>query len=97
MNIELWKEILRKKIGWFPKICYGKCDGCMMRVKKCTRGAYVEKDGELKTTKPDNCVVGCTGCHSVCPQNAISHPPKSYLEKLPKRGGITAGCQCGNE
>jgi len=93
----IWFGIPIKKIDWFPAIDYNKCIGCMACVNKCTHGVYAEKDGKPKVVKPKNCVVGCTGCEPICPQNAISHPPKSYLEKLSKRKGIKIGCQCGGK
>lgn len=90
-----WNGIDRAKIQWFPTIDYKKCAGCMACVNFCTHDVYAEKDGKPKVANPNNCVVGCTGCDNVCPQKAISHPPKSYLEKLAKNA--QSACSCGGK
>jgi len=89
--------IPREQINWFPIIDYAKCVGCMACVKKCKHGVYAEESGKPKVVKPKNCLVGCTGCEPVCPQKAISHPPKEYLQKLVKKKYFQAGCTCGGE
>jgi len=95
MTEKLWFGIPRNEIHWFPTIDYKKCIGCMACVNKCKHGVYAEKDGKPKMVKPKNCVLGCTGCEPVCPQKAISHPPKSYLRQLMKRDDFKSGCSCG--
>jgi len=97
MANEKWLGIDRDEIEWFPTINYAKCTGCMACVKKCTHGVYAEKGGKPKVVKPKNCVVGCTGCEPICPQNAISHPPKSYLETLAKKDASETSCKCGGK
>ena len=76
---------------WFPTIDYSKCTGCMACVNKCTHGVYAVVGGKPKVVAPQKCVVGCTGCDSICPQHAVSHPPKSVL----KEHGVKSGCSCG--
>jgi NAD-dependent dihydropyrimidine dehydrogenase PreA subunit len=97
MDSEKWFGIDRQEIQWFPTIEYDKCIGCMACFNKCKRGVYAEECGKPKVVNPYNCVVGCTGCQNVCPKHAISHPPKSYLEKLSKRKDFEVGCQCKGE
>jgi len=97
MSEKQWFGIPREQIDWFPTINYEKCIGCMTCVKKCTHGVYTEEKGKPKVVAPKNCVVGCTGCESVCPKGAISHQPKEYLQKLVKRKDFQAGCTCGGE
>jgi NAD-dependent dihydropyrimidine dehydrogenase PreA subunit len=92
----IWFGIPIKKIDWFPTIDYNKCIGCMACVRKCKHGVYAEKDGKPRVVNPKNCVVGCTGCEPVCPQGAISHPPKSYLRQLKKRDDFRSECRCGS-
>lgn len=94
---DTWFGIPRRDIDWFPIIDYEKCVGCMACVKKCSQEVFAEKDGWPDVVNPKNCVVGCTGCEPVCPQKAISHPPKSYLNTLSKRKDFTIGCQCGGK
>ena len=95
MKKETWKGIDRAEIKWFPKINYKKCTSCMTCVSFCTHGVYAEKDGKPKVVYPNNCVVGCTGCDGICPQKAISHPPKSYLDNLAKNA--KPACSCGGK
>ena len=92
---DVWFGIPRKEIQWFPTIDYDKCIGCMACVNKCGHGVYAEEDGKPKVIKPKKCVVGCTGCEPVCTQKAISHPPKSYLQKLTKKKEFKTECSCG--
>jgi NAD-dependent dihydropyrimidine dehydrogenase PreA subunit len=95
MKNDKWFGIPRDEIDWFPKIDYKKCIGCMACLKKCSHGVYSEENGKPKVVKPKNCVVGCTGCDEICPQKAISHPSKEYLEELVKRKDFKMGCNCG--
>ncbi len=88
-----WHGIPRNKIKWTPKIDFKKCTGCMDCVNFCTHNVFVEKDNNLIIANPENCVVGCTGCDNICPEKAISHPSKSYLDNLSKN--IHPSCDCG--
>ncbi len=94
MKKETWNGIEREKIKWSPIIDYKKCTGCFACLEKCSHNVYIEKDGKPKVANPNNCIVGCTGCDSVCPQKAITHPPKSYLKKLIKHQDFKAECSC---
>lgn len=80
MSGETWHGIPRDEIPWYPTIDSEKCVSCGKCVDYCTLGtfAFEEKNGEKKpiVKNPYNCVVLCTGCDSVCPSGAISHPSK---------------------
>jgi len=95
MKKETWNGIDRAKIKWFPTINYKKCIRCLACVNFCTHNVYTEKNGKPIVANPNNCVVGCTGCDGVCPQKAISHPPKSYLNNLAKNA--KPACSCGGK
>ena len=97
MEDDKWFGISRIEIEWFPTINYDKCISCMACLNKCKKGVFVEENGKPKVTNPYNCVVGCTGCQKVCPNEAISHPPREYLEKLTKRKDFVVGCSCGGK
>ncbi len=90
-----WFGISRDQIDWFPTIDYDKCTSCLACVKKCTHGVFTQKEGKPLVIEQKNCIVGCTGCEPVCPNSAISHPPKSYLQELAKREDFESGCNCG--
>ena len=93
--VETWNGIPREKINWHPTINYRKCDGCLSCFRKCKHGVYSLSDGKPKVTSPRNCVVGCTGCQSLCPAGAISHPSESYLEGLTGKHGSELSRKCG--
>jgi NAD-dependent dihydropyrimidine dehydrogenase PreA subunit len=88
MSEETWHGIPRSKIPWHPTVDYEKCVGCGKCVEYCKLGAYTleEKDGKkLPIVKyPDNCVVLCSGCDSICPVGAIRHPSKKQTREVIK-------------
>jgi NAD-dependent dihydropyrimidine dehydrogenase PreA subunit len=77
-----WHGIPREKINWHPTIDYDKCKNCLACVKFCNHGVYEDQNNKSVVVKPNNCIVGCAGCDSVCPNGAISHPSKEYLADL---------------
>ena len=86
MSEELWHGIPRHQIPWHPTIDYQKCISCGKCVEYCTLGTFEfeEKNGKKKTVvkNPNNCVVLCTGCDSICPSGAVSHPSKKETNEL---------------
>ena len=70
------KPVPREKIPWFPSIDEEKCDGCRACFKFCQHGVYAwdEKSNIVKVVQPFGCVVGCSGCQSLCAAGAISFP-----------------------
>ncbi len=87
MAEETWHGIPRNKISWYPTINYEKCVTCGKCVDYCHMNVYSteEKEGKQKTIVKNinGCVVTCTGCDSVCPTGAISHPTKKeFQEKI---------------
>ena len=81
LSEELWHGIPRSKILWYPTIDYEKCITCGKCVDFCHMSVFAteEKEGEKKTIVKNlnGCVVTCTGCDSICPTGAISHPSKN--------------------
>lgn len=82
-----WFGIPREEVDWFPTIDKEKCTNCLSCVSFCKKGVYENHDGQVEVIKPYNCVVGCVGCEKICPNQAISHPPKEYLTNLAKEKG----------
>jgi NAD-dependent dihydropyrimidine dehydrogenase PreA subunit len=80
MSEETWHGIPRNRIPWYPTIDHEKCLGCGKCVEYCKLGTFEFEDKEEKkkpaAKNPYNCVVLCTGCDSMCPAGAISHPSK---------------------
>ena len=86
MSEETWHEIPRNKIPWYPTIDYKKCVSCGKCVEYCKLETYEfkEKNGEKRpiVKNPNNCVVLCAGCDSICPAGAITHPSKTETRQI---------------
>jgi len=74
-------KVPRELIPWNPTVNHEKCIGCRTCFEFCSHGVYSwdEEAGKLVVSNPTNCVVGCSGCRSQCPAEAISFPPLSIL------------------
>jgi NAD-dependent dihydropyrimidine dehydrogenase PreA subunit len=96
MPEETFHGVLRGKIPWYPTIDYSNCVSCGKCVDYCKLGVYEfeEKQGKKASIvrNPNNCVVLCTGCDSICPAGAIKHPSKvetrNIIRKLKKEQTI---------
>jgi NAD-dependent dihydropyrimidine dehydrogenase PreA subunit len=86
MTEQTWHSIPRDKIPWQPTIDYEKCTGCGNSVEYCTLGTYAFEDKNSKpkpvVKNPNNCVVLCSGCDSICPAHAITHPSKKQTQEI---------------
>lgn len=71
---------------WYPSIDYNKCSNCGMCLLACGNSVFVwsENDGKFKVENKSNCVLGCTTCAKLCPEEAISFQdePKKFITKL---------------
>ena len=82
---ELWWGIERSKINWHPTIDYQKCIGCGICFVTCAGKKVFDWDiekGRPKVARLKNCMVGCTTCFVLCPNNAILFPSYDYLKDL---------------
>ena len=96
-TIEPDKEYLgipRKEIPWFPKVDKEKCTACYKCVEFCKLKVYGDKkdynDNNLtaEVKNPYHCVVGCIGCQSVCPEEAICFPSTKVIDAVRKKYGV---------
>ncbi len=88
---ELWFDIPRKEIEWYPKIDYEKCIGCGTCYVIC-KGRVVY-DWDFKNmrpivARPYNCMVGCSTCANLCPAEAIMFPPKEKLIEIRNKAQV---------
>lgn len=59
---------------WYPVIDYDKCSGCLACYEKCSHGVYELNSRDFpKVVLPEECLHGCTGCGSLCPEEAITY------------------------
>jgi len=91
-NRTAWNGIPRSKIRWHPTIDENKCSQCLSCVNFCKQGVYEIENGKPVVKNPLNCVVGCTGCDRICPNGAITHPSREYLEKLAGKTDSAINC-----
>jgi NAD-dependent dihydropyrimidine dehydrogenase PreA subunit len=86
MGEQTWHGIPRDKIPWYPMINYEKCVRCRKCIDYCTLGTYELKEDKGKNkpivANPNNCVVLCTGCDSICPVGAITHQSKKQTREI---------------
>jgi NAD-dependent dihydropyrimidine dehydrogenase PreA subunit len=83
---ETYHGVPREKIPWGPTINYDKCISCGKCAQYCHMKVFTlqEKGGKQQAvvTNPKGCVVFCTGCESICPAGAITHPSKKETQQL---------------
>ena len=91
MKEEKWFGINRKTIDWFPTIDYDICNGCMVCVQ-CNHDVFSKEDDKPVVSNNNNCIVGCTACAIVCPEDAIKLPPKEYLRRIARHRNSSCSC-----
>jgi len=68
---QMYQGIPREQIPWFPIINPERCDHCLKCLDFCPYDVYEAVEDKLEVARPLNCLVGCSRCTSICPQNAI--------------------------
>ncbi|MCL4333433.1 MAG: ferredoxin family protein [Candidatus Thermoplasmatota archaeon] len=80
---KLWHGVKRDELTWYPKISSNSCSGCSICVLTCGNSVFKWNVGAHRpvVANPQNCVLGCTTCGKLCPENAISFPcdPKTFI------------------
>ncbi len=81
-----WHGADRANYIWYPKIDYSKCTGCGLCLLSCGNDVFRWSDqkGVPVVANPGSCVMGCTTCAKLCPEDAISFPddPKNFLKQV---------------
>lgn len=81
-----WHGVERTLLAWYPTIDSNKCNSCGMCILTC--GNDVFRWNKLRNDpivqNPGKCVVGCTTCGKLCPENAIGFPadPKQFVREV---------------
>ncbi len=85
LSNDMWWGVKRTEIDWHPTIDYEKCIGCGICFITCAGKKVfdwnIEKNRPV-VSRPKNCMVGCTTCFVLCPNNAISFSSYDYLKDL---------------
>lgn len=79
MAAKMWHGAARSEIEWAPVIDYSKCNDCGLCLLSCGNAVFGFSKSQQKylVANGGNCVVGCTTCGKVCPEEAISFPADS--------------------
>ncbi len=87
--------IPRDRIPWHPTIIADRCTKCGVCASFCHQEVYTDGEDGPVVKNPFNCIVGCTGCASQCPSEAIRFPSlvelRDSLARLRKEYGILRG------
>jgi len=87
-----WHGVDRSKYQWYPIIDYEACTSCGLCLLTCGNNVFtwsVSKNVPL-VANPGNCVLGCTTCGKLCPEDAIKFQgdPKEFIGKLIRENRI---------
>ena len=79
-----WHGVPRAEIRWHPTVVAERCIGCGLCATSCGRGVYAFDYAANRpiVVAPDMCMVGCTTCATLCPQDAIEFPSRGYIQQL---------------
>jgi NAD-dependent dihydropyrimidine dehydrogenase PreA subunit len=76
-------NIPREEIAWFPTIDEDLCTNCGVCIGFCAHDVYALNDAQTRVIAPFNCVVGCSGCETLCTTGAIRFPDmEEFMLKL---------------
>ncbi|MEM0123677.1 MAG: hypothetical protein QXI38_04135 [Conexivisphaerales archaeon] len=92
MANKMWHGVERLKYKWFPIINYDVCNGCGMCLLTCGNNVFTwstDKNAPL-AANPGSCVLGCTTCGKLCPEDAITFQddPKKFIGRLIRENRI---------
>ncbi len=81
-----WHGVDRKGLNWSPSIDYSKCTRCGLCILTCGNDVFGWNMAESLpvVTNPGKCVLGCTTCGKICPEDAITFPddPKVFIRNV---------------
>ena len=89
-NTNLWHGIPREQIGWHPTIVAERCIGCGICATSCNKGVYAfdYETNKPVVVAPQACMVGCTTCATICPEDALEFPSQGYVRQVIKKNKI---------
>lgn len=87
-KLKTWHGVPRESIPWYPTVDEKKCIGCGLCFVTCGRNVYNMVDKKAKVANPNDCMVGCSTCATICPVGAISFPDKDIIQKIQREYAI---------
>ncbi|BBE42432.1 Ferredoxin [Conexivisphaera calida] len=88
----MWHGVDRSRYEWYPVIDYDACTGCGMCLLTCGNGVFKWSLSENApiVADPGSCVLGCTTCGKLCPEDAITFPgdPREFIGKIVRENRI---------
>ena len=89
---KMWHGVERSKYEWFPIINYDVCTGCGLCLLTCGNSVFkwsMSKNIPI-VANPGSCVLGCTTCGKLCPENAITFQddPKKFIGRIVRENKI---------
>jgi len=85
-----WHGIPRNQINWHPTVIAERCIGCGLCVSSCGKSVY-SFDYEANkpvVAAPQTCMVGCTTCAVLCPQDALEFPSVGYVRQIIRKNKL---------
>ncbi len=81
-----WHGVERNLLEWHPTINQDKCSSCGMCILTCGNDVFRWSRTENRPLmqNPGKCVLGCTTCGKLCPEDAIEFPgdPKQFIRSV---------------
>lgn len=89
-NTNQWHGIPREQIDWHPTVIAERCIGCGICATSCNKGVYAFDYEANKpiVIAPQACMVGCTTCATICPEDALEFPSQGYVRQIIKKNKI---------
>ncbi len=84
----MWHGIARQDTPWHPTVDPETYIGCTLCYVTCGRNVYDMQDNKAVVINPDNCMVGCSTCATVCPVEAITFPTRDLIWKIEREHKI---------
>ncbi len=86
----VWRGIPREQIDWHPTLVAERCIGCGLCATACGKNVYSfdYEANQPVVAAPQACMVGCTTCAVLCPQDALEFPSVGYVRQIIRKNKL---------
>lgn len=86
----VWRGIPREQIDWLPTLVAERSIGCGLRATACGKNVYSfdYEANQPVVAAPQACMVGCTTCAVLCPQDALEFPSVGYVRQIIRKNKL---------